>query len=114
MARRVGHILARQGFGKRLRTHRLELIDPAIAKNKGRIIKTTGDKILDVPLAKVGGKGLFVKEIEDALLRRDIDLAVHSLKDVPAELPPGLTIAVTPARSAWETSPSGNRSTRSL
>lgn len=56
-------------------------------------IKTTGDKILDVPLAKVGGKGLFVKEIEDALLSNKIDLAVHSMKDVPTDLPEGLHIA---------------------
>ncbi len=62
------------------------------------IIKTQGDKILDVPLAKVGGKGLFIKEIEDALLDRRVDLAVHSMKDVPAELPPGLTIAAVPER----------------
>ena len=55
-------------------------------------IKTTGDKILDVPLAKVGGKGLFVKEIEEALLRGEADLAVHSMKDVPAVLPAGLHI----------------------
>ncbi|MEE8330061.1 MAG: hydroxymethylbilane synthase [Thermodesulfovibrionia bacterium] len=55
-------------------------------------IKTTGDKILDVPLAKVGGKGLFVKEIEEALLRGDADLAVHSMKDVPADLPAELHI----------------------
>ena len=53
-------------------------------------IKTKGDKILDVPLAKVGGKGLFVKEIEDALLEARVDLAVHSMKDVPAQLPGGL------------------------
>jgi hydroxymethylbilane synthase len=53
-------------------------------------IKTTGDKILDVPLAQVGGKGLFVKEIEEALLRGDADLAVHSMKDVPTEFPEGL------------------------
>ncbi len=52
-------------------------------------IKTTGDKILDAPLSKVGGKGLFVKEIEEALLKRDVDLAVHSMKDVPAELQQG-------------------------
>ena len=56
-------------------------------------IKTTGDIILDVPLAKVGGKGLFVKEIEEALLRKEADLAVHSMKDVPADLPAGLHIA---------------------
>ncbi len=62
------------------------------------LIKTKGDKIIDVPLAKVGGKGLFVKEIEDALLNGSIDLAVHSMKDVPTELPPGLGIAVTPER----------------
>lgn len=62
------------------------------------LIKTKGDKILDVPLAKVGGKGLFVKEIEDALLNGSIDLAVHSMKDVPTELPAGLGIAVTPKR----------------
>lgn len=57
-------------------------------------IKTTGDKILDVPLAKVGGKGLFVKEIEEALLRGEADLAVHSMKDVPTEFPEGLHLAV--------------------
>ncbi len=62
------------------------------------LIKTKGDKILDVPLAKVGGKGLFVKEIEDALLEERIDLAVHSMKDVPTELPPGLGITVIPSR----------------
>jgi hydroxymethylbilane synthase len=62
------------------------------------IIKTTGDKILDVPLAKVGGKGLFVKEIEDALLAAEVDLAVHSIKDVPALLPPGLEIGAIPRR----------------
>jgi len=59
---------------------------------------TKGDKILDVPLAQVGGKGLFVKEIEDALLRKDADFAVHSLKDVPAELPEGLEVTIFPDR----------------
>jgi hydroxymethylbilane synthase len=63
-----------------------------------QIIRTTGDKITDVPLAKVGGKGLFVKEIEDALLSGAADLAVHSMKDVPAELPEGLEIAAVPER----------------
>jgi len=53
-------------------------------------IKTSGDRLLDVRLAESGGKGLFVKEIEEALLEGRIDLAVHSLKDLPAELPPGL------------------------
>ncbi len=56
-------------------------------------IKTTGDKILDVPLAKVGGKGLFVKEIEEALLKGEADIAVHSMKDVPSEFPAGLHLA---------------------
>ncbi len=64
------------------------------------VIKTKGDKILDVPLAKVGGKGLFVKEIEEALLREEIDLAVHSMKDVPTELPDGLDIAIIPERES--------------
>jgi len=59
-----------------------------------RTIKTTGDMILDVPLAKIGGKGLFVKEIEEALLRHDADIAVHSMKDVPTEFPPDLHLAV--------------------
>ena len=61
-------------------------------------IKTKGDKILDAPLSRVGGKGLFVKEIEDALLKRDVDLAVHSMKDVPAELQKGLKLSVYPKR----------------
>jgi hydroxymethylbilane synthase len=56
-------------------------------------IKTTGDMILDVPLAKIGGKGLFVKEIEEAILRHKVDMAVHSMKDVPTELPEGLHLA---------------------
>jgi hydroxymethylbilane synthase len=62
------------------------------------IIKTTGDKILDVPLAKVGGKGLFVKEIEEALLDGAVDLAVHSMKDVPTALPDALHVAAVPRR----------------
>lgn len=56
-------------------------------------IVTTGDKILDVPLAKIGGKGLFTKELENEMLAGDIDLAVHSLKDVPTELPLGLVLS---------------------
>ncbi len=56
------------------------------------VIKTTGDKILDAPLSKIGDKGLFTREIETALLAEKIDLAVHSLKDLPTELPEGLAI----------------------
>ena len=62
------------------------------------VIKTTGDKIADVPLSKVGTKALFTKEIEEALLDGRIDLAVHSLKDIPAEMDPRLTIAAIPPR----------------
>jgi hydroxymethylbilane synthase len=66
-------------------------------------IKTSGDKILDVPLAKVGGKGLFVKEIEQALVEKRADLAVHSMKDVPAELAPGLVLAAISSREVpWD------------
>jgi hydroxymethylbilane synthase len=63
-----------------------------------QVIKTKGDKILDVPLAQVGGKALFVKEIEEAMLRGDVDLAVHSMKDMPADLPEGLKIGAVPRR----------------
>jgi hydroxymethylbilane synthase len=62
------------------------------------IIKTTGDKIIDVALAKVGTKGMFTKEIEEALLERRVDLAVHSLKDLPTELAPEFEIAAITAR----------------
>jgi len=61
-------------------------------------IKTTGDKIQNAPLAKIGGKGLFVKEIEEALLQKRIDLAVHSIKDVPTEFPQGLHLSVITQR----------------
>jgi len=64
-----------------------------------RTIVTRGDQILDVTLSKVGGKGLFVKEIEQALLDGGIDLAVHSMKDVPSELPDALTIGAVPRRA---------------
>jgi hydroxymethylbilane synthase len=67
------------------------------------VIKTSGDIIQDVPLAKVGGKGLFVKEIEQALLDRTADLAVHSMKDVPAELAPGLELVGVSSREVpWD------------
>jgi hydroxymethylbilane synthase len=62
------------------------------------VIKTTGDKILDVPLAKVGGKGLFTKELEVELTAGTVDLCVHSMKDVPTELPDGLMIGAMPER----------------
>ena len=62
------------------------------------IIKTRGDKMQSVPLAQVGGKGLFVKEIEEALLEGWVDLAVHSMKDLPSEQPDGLVIAAVPQR----------------
>jgi hydroxymethylbilane synthase len=62
------------------------------------IIKTTGDRITDVPLAKIGGKGLFTKELEVALIEGKIDLAVHSMKDMPTELPDGLALAAVPPR----------------
>jgi len=61
-------------------------------------IRTSGDRIADRSLRAIGGKGLFVKEIEEALLSRDIDCAVHSMKDLPAELAPGLVIAAVPER----------------
>ena len=81
---------------------RLEAVSPGIEVAL-EVIKTQGDKILDVPLAKVGGKGLFVKEIEQALVDKKADLAVHSMKDVPAELAPGLMIAAVSTREVpWD------------
>jgi len=62
------------------------------------VIRTSGDILKDAPLAKIGGKGLFIKEIEEALLAVAVDLAVHSMKDLPAELPEGLQIAAVPTR----------------
>jgi len=61
-------------------------------------IKTTGDKILSVPLSEVGGKGLFTKEIDEALLDRRVDAAVHSMKDIPFQLPHGIEFAAVPER----------------
>jgi len=63
-----------------------------------RIIKTTGDKLANVPLTQSGTKGLFIKEIEEALAEGIIDLAVHSLKDLPTDQPPGLAVAAVPLR----------------
>jgi hydroxymethylbilane synthase len=62
------------------------------------LVTTTGDRVQDRPLSEIGGKGLFVKEIEEALLDGRADLAVHSVKDVPARLPPGLVLACLPRR----------------
>jgi hydroxymethylbilane synthase len=76
---------------------RLKELAPEVTVTLRRI-HTSGDKILDVPLAKIGGKGLFVKEIEEALLAGEIDLAVHSMKDVPTQLPQGLAILCVPQR----------------
>ncbi len=69
-----------------------------LLKIEVEIIKTTGDKILDSPLSKIGDKGLFTKELESALLENQIDLAVHSLKDVPTKLPDRLLIAAVAER----------------
>jgi hydroxymethylbilane synthase len=89
--------------GSKLALWQAEFIQFEIERRTGRKveitrIKTTGDMILDVPLAKVGGKGLFVKEIEETLLSGGIDLAVHSMKDVPTDLPDRLAIVAITRR----------------
>ena len=76
---------------------RLRALEPGIAVELVPM-RTQGDKLLDAPLAKVGGKGLFVKELENALLDGRADIAVHSMKDVPVEFPPGLRLAVIMVR----------------
>lgn len=63
------------------------------------VVRTLGDRVIDVPLAAIGGSGVFVKELEEALLRSEIDLAVHSLKDVATVIPDGLIIAAVPERA---------------
>ena len=85
--------LAQSGWVKA----RIEAAYPDVKAELVRIT-TKGDKILDSPLSKIGGKGLFIKEIEEALLREEVDIAVHSMKDVPAELPVGLEIPLLPKR----------------
>ena len=72
---------------------RLEALHPGLRVELVRI-KTQGDKILDTPLAKIGGKGLFVKELEEAMMDGRADIAVHSMKDVPMELPEGMALPV--------------------
>ncbi len=67
-----------------------------------KVFKTKGDKILDTPLALIGGKGLFTKELEDAMLRGEAHLAVHSLKDVPTQLPEGLLLGAVTKREDVE------------
>lgn len=76
---------------------RLVAIDPALRVSLV-VLKTQGDRIIDRPLSQVGGKGLFTKEIEEALLDGRADLAVHSMKDLPAEIPEGLLLAAVPRR----------------
>src|SRR5215472_10887180 len=83
--------------GSRLALVQAEMVRSALAGQAGAaceivVLKTTGDRIQDRPLADAGGKGLFTKELDDALLKGDIDLAVHSMKDVPTALPKGLAI----------------------
>jgi hydroxymethylbilane synthase len=63
-----------------------------------RVIRTTGDRLIDTPMQELGGKGVFSKEIEEALLQDEIDLAVHSMKDLPPQLPARLVIAAVPER----------------
>src|SRR5436305_5868509 len=75
-----------------------ERLDALGFPSRIEIIKTTGDKVTGVPLGSIGGKGVFTKEIEDALLARQVDLAVHSMKDLPTEIPVGLEIAAIPER----------------
>jgi hydroxymethylbilane synthase len=76
---------------------RLSTLEPGLRLQELQIV-TSGDRIQDRPLADIGGKGLFVKEIEEALLEGRADFAVHSIKDVPGLLPAGLIIACVPAR----------------
>ncbi len=78
----------------------LEAKEPSI-KVELVVIKTTGDKVLDSPLSLIGGKGLFVKEIEQALMEDEIDIAVHSMKDVPADLPERLALSSFPKREDY-------------
>lgn len=89
--------------GSQLATTQSGIVARALSEATGRpvelvIIRTRGDNVTDRPLQDVGGKGLFTKEIEDALLADEIDFAVHSMKDMPTDNPAGLTIAAVPRR----------------
>jgi len=85
--------LAQAGWVKRMLQERYPDLQVEMV-----IIKTSGDRFLTVPIGAIGGKGIFVKEIEEALIQKKIDLAVHSMKDLPTEIPTGLTIAVITER----------------
>ena len=100
---RANRVIRLGSRGSQLALWQAEHIRAGIERETGRPveitrIKTTGDMILDVPLSRVGGKGLFVKEIEEALLSGRIDLAVHSMKDVPTDLPDRLEIVAITRR----------------
>src|SRR5215469_10640969 len=88
--------------GSKLARAQAELVRQALSRNQVETdlvtVTTTGDRVKDKPLADIGGKGLFAKELEEALLAGRIDLAVHSMKDLPVEIPPGLQIIATPMR----------------
>lgn len=97
------HTLLRLGArGSKLARAQAELVRQTLAKSQIETelvtVTTTGDRVKDKPLADIGGKGLFAKELEDALLSGSIDLAVHSMKDLPVDIPRGLRIVATPAR----------------
>jgi len=78
--------------------HRLEAAHPGLTCRE-EVIVTRGDRVLDRPLPEIGGKGLFTQELEAALLSGRVDAAVHSLKDLPTEMPPGLAVGAVPARA---------------
>src|SRR5437016_10180424 len=89
--------------GSKLARAQAELVRAVLAtkaamETKLITVTTSGDRNRDRPLAEIGGKGLFAKELEEALLARRIDLAVHSMKDLPVEIPAGLKLVATPAR----------------
>lgn len=77
----------------------LQVVHPALACNE-HVITTTGDRVLDRPLPEIGSKGLFTRELEDAILSGTVDAAVHSLKDLPVEQTPGIVVAAIPEREA--------------